>query len=127
MDDDLSVTLDSESRSPARARRALSHFLNVRGVDGEVQHAALLIVSELVSNAVQHGRAPIQLNAAVSDEALLVEVTDGGTPFDRGVGQAAAETGRGFAIVETLARQWGVATGAEQGKTVWAELEATST
>ena len=58
------------------ARDWLSSSFEARLDHGELDQAKLL-VSELVSNAVMHGRGEIGVRAHLNDERLLVEVTGG--------------------------------------------------
>lgn len=87
-----------------------------------------VVVSELLTNAVVHGRT-----ASVATCRLLVpgyvEIAvndDGpgephlGDPDDR------RESGRGLRIVEALSASWGVEDVPDDGKTVWARLGAPS-
>ncbi len=81
---------------------------------------AVMVVSELVANAVRHGRAPIRLVAVLDGERLWLEVTDGGRamprPRDPGAGG-----GWGLAIVQHVARDWGIGPGPGR---IWCELGA---
>jgi len=85
---------------------------------------ALLLVNELVSNAIEHGRPPQTLRLAHDDDGcLLVEVDD------RSVSGAVARVpdekgGRGLVLVAGVATAWGQTERAD-GKTVWAELPLT--
>lgn len=92
------------------------------------------VVTELVTNAVIHGRSARGSRVVVAyhldDERLRVEVRDAasGTPrLDPSVLEDAddAEGGRGLKIVAALADDWGV-TPRVIGKTVWAELAVSS-
>jgi anti-sigma regulatory factor (Ser/Thr protein kinase) len=108
---------------PDTARRA-RRFLRDRmrewrlGVQADV---ALLLVSELVNNAVLHARTDIAVVVHVAGGRLRVAVHDG-SPADvrirRGGG---GDAGRGLLLVERLSDGWGVErTGS--GKGVWFEL-----
>ncbi|WUT05432.1 SpoIIE family protein phosphatase [Streptomyces sp. NBC_00704] len=79
-----------------------------------------LIVSELVTNAIRHGRPPVQLRL-IHDRALICEVSDGGgtAPHMRRA-RTYDEGGRGLLLVAQLSRRWGTRPGAK-GKTIWAE------
>ncbi|NYD22518.1 ATP-binding protein [Kineococcus aurantiacus] len=94
-------------------------------VPEDTVEAALLLASEVVTNAVVHGDGMVQLHVhRVDGSALRVEVSDdgGGMPLI-GAQRADAESGRGMAMVELLSSRWGtdLAVG-PTGKTVWFEL-----
>lgn len=96
-------------------------------VPGEVLDAAAVVVSELVGNAVRHGRALPDGNLLarweVADRTLRLEVVDGGTGPQGPVRHARedAEGGRGLELVQALAMTWGSGPGFP-GTAVWAEL-----
>lgn len=86
---------------------------------------ALLLTSELVTNAVRHGDGEITCRLWPGPEVLRLEVTDASPAqpetVERGL---AAESGRGLQIVECVASRWGATTaGHSTGKTVWFELD----
>lgn len=107
----------------------------VRELAGRLGEEAVLVVSELVTNAVVHAGTDVDLLCRLEPEpeqpdtcAVVVEVTDrhpsraprdGGpdTPYDT------PEHGRGLRLVATLADAWGV-TYRRGAKTVWARLPA---
>ncbi|WP_329384188.1 ATP-binding protein [Streptomyces sp. NBC_01351] len=85
-----------------------------------------LLIAELTSNAVTHGRVPgrgFELRMTLLEEVLRVEVSDPRGDRRPAVRPHAyqAESGYGLRIVEALAVDWGV-TDRVIGKTVWAEL-----
>lgn len=91
---------------------------------GVCPDAVLLVVSELVTNAVLHARSEFELTLQNSDQVVRVEVSDRnprlpvwatGAPQD-------AYSGRGLALVRSLATDWGVECHEGNGKTVWCEL-----
>ena len=84
----------------------------------------VLVVTELVTNAYDHGAAPrrVALHRTHDPCRIRVEVSDG----DRGrvrVGRSrlGGHRGRGMVIVSQIAAEWGVRQHGE-GKTVWAEI-----
>jgi hypothetical protein len=84
----------------------------------------MLLVSELVSNAVRHARSSasgLQLRLAASRSCLRIEVTDADPrpPQPRAPAEL-DEPGFGFVLVDALASSWGV-DHAAAGKTVWIE------
>jgi CheY-like chemotaxis protein/anti-sigma regulatory factor (Ser/Thr protein kinase) len=85
---------------------------------------AVLLTSELVSNAVLHARTAVELRVRQIAHGLRVEVIDSGGGAL--VMRAATEedtSGRGLFFVETLATAWGTATVQPHGKRVWFELD----
>ena len=125
MEHGLSVTLAAVPRSAAHARHALADLLLDRGVDGEEKDLAVLVASELVTNAICHGRDPIALRADVTEHMVRVEVSDRGAQLGGNADYPDpwSTTGRGLAIVEAVSRDWGVEWHGDAGKTVWVELE----
>ena len=96
----------------------------VDGVLDEEQLAtAELLTSELVTNAVLHGRGEPVLAVDVDAHRVRVAVHDDTStaPVVRDLGPLAA-SGRGMQLVETLSARWGVDPGAD-GKDVWFEIE----
>jgi serine phosphatase RsbU (regulator of sigma subunit)/anti-sigma regulatory factor (Ser/Thr protein kinase) len=84
---------------------------------------AELIVSELVTNAVLHGRTPATLRVRRLPECIRVEVEDAGRDLPvRMRTTDEAMTGRGLDMVAALASAWGVDAGSNGGKIVWAEI-----
>ncbi|MGW6689554.1 ATP-binding protein [Streptomyces sp. NPDC054961] len=95
-----------------------------------------LVVGELAANAVLHGRVPgrdFEIRIAYDGLRVRVEVSDARgdkvppetLPETRpGVDGWSAEGGRGLALVQAVAREWGVAPRGPggPGKTVWAFL-----
>ena len=88
---------------------------------------AVLLVSELATNAVEHTRTGnagrFDVTICQRETSLLSVVKDGGsekTPRPRPV-DALAEDGRGLGLVDLVADRWGHC-GNERGRTVWFEL-----
>jgi PAS domain S-box-containing protein len=86
----------------------------------ELAFSTELIVSELVTNAIRYGNAPIQLRLILSD-TLICEVSDGSNtaPHLRRA-RTFDEGGRGLLLVAQLAERWG-SRQTPTGKTIWAE------
>ncbi|MET0740502.1 MAG: ATP-binding protein [Candidatus Nanopelagicales bacterium] len=114
--------------TPDQVRRArgLVHGFVVEGRLPTDADVAVLLTSEIVTNALRHGRAPFRLTVEAVDGTLRVEVRDAGgngrptvrgaTPEDLG--------GRGLALVDTLADAWGWQPDGTRGTVVWFELTA---
>jgi anti-sigma regulatory factor (Ser/Thr protein kinase) len=119
------VLLPCAPASVAVARRRLAAELTAAGVFEGVVGDAVLVVSELLSNAIRHARplpgAKLLLAWALVDGAVEVAVSDGGASTRPMTAQASVSSlgGRGLDIVEYLARSWGVRT-EDTGLTVWA-------
>ncbi|HUA70919.1 MAG TPA: ATP-binding protein [Solirubrobacteraceae bacterium] len=78
----LQVNLPHTVLAPGIARRSLADWL-APAVDDDELDTARLLVSELVTNAVIHGRGEITLRATLDEDRLLVEVIDEGRGFER--------------------------------------------
>ncbi|MCD0484468.1 SpoIIE family protein phosphatase [Streptacidiphilus sp. ASG 303] len=115
-------SLPFETSSAAAARRLVRERLAAWGL-GEEASAAELVVSELVTNAVRHGAAPLRLRL-IRDRALTCEVFDGSDNAPRlRHARANDEGGRGLFIVARLAQGWGTRYTSD-GKVIWAQLAA---
>ena len=115
------VTLPADVMSPRRARAIVAAQCAAWGLDG-VSDDAAVIVSELVSNSVQHAATFIHLTLFAFSDLLRLEVSDQSPrPLRHETRSALAEGGRGLLLVDALAGHYGVVGGPE-GKTVWAEL-----
>ena len=121
-----SFDLPPAPEAPAAARRLAGLLLRPwRVVDADAQDAALLVVSELVTNALQHAPVAdsIHVSFELSGEELVVAVADPSplVPRQR-VASADEEDGRGLSIIEAVAARWGVEPGPAHGKRVYAVL-----
>ena len=88
---------------------------------------ALILTSELVTNAVRHGRPAVTLAVQLEPSALIVVVTDTGPelpPLVPRTPHPDSPTGRGLVIVDALATRWGVTPQpGSTGKAVWFALD----
>lgn len=118
------LTLAEGLHAPAHARAWVAARL--LGIPPGIAEDTLLLVSELVTNAVRHGAPVIEIALVLDADRLRVEVTDGGDALPvvpLGRPSADRPTGRGLLIVAATAHDWGVVRlPGERGKTVWAEL-----
>lgn len=111
--------------SSAMAARAFAREVLSGWREPEAAEAVLLLVSELVANAVLHAGTTVEVVMRRRGGRLRVEVSD-----DSPVLPAArdfdtdATTGRGLGLVELLATAWGAEPRAEHGKVVWFEVDA---
>jgi anti-sigma regulatory factor (Ser/Thr protein kinase) len=92
----------------------------------EILDDALLLISELVTNAVRHGSPPILLALECDGEGLRVRVRDGAPALPRPRDSIPEdEGGRGLALVDALSDAWGAEPVVDEhggGKSVWFEL-----
>ena len=124
MEPAAAVTLPPTAHAPAVARRFVQEI--GESWPATVLDAALLAVSEAVTNAVRHGDGRIELCVAVGDGRIRIEVSDDGSgqprrrpPPEDDLG----EGGRGLYLLDALTVGWGTDVRADgPGKTVWLEL-----
>jgi anti-sigma regulatory factor (Ser/Thr protein kinase) len=119
------IELDGGTDAPSRGRHAVTEVLDGWGCEPGTREDLLLVVSELVTNAVVHGAEPIVVTMVRAPDRVRVEVTDGAaesSPQGNPRPPADAETGRGLSVVTRLAVAWGWRASPGRGKTVWAEL-----
>ncbi len=114
-----------EPASAGAGRRAVSRVLNEWGLSAEVVDDAVLIVSELVTNAVRHApsRDRLSLDLSLTGGVLHVSLSDSSHQAPRWrTPSGQDEGGRGIGIVDTLSARWGVAE-RPVGKTLWFEID----
>jgi DNA-binding NarL/FixJ family response regulator len=119
--DSARANLAALPQSAASARRFVDETLQ-RWEYGDLFDVVALLASELVTNAILHARSEVELSVRLTPAAIRVEVADHSA--ERPVPRAAAPedtSGRGLALVETLASAWGVDERVG-GKTVWFEV-----
>jgi anti-sigma regulatory factor (Ser/Thr protein kinase) len=122
---DMTMTLPCETQSARTARRELEHLLRAAGWAPLDTEWALLVVTELVANAVVHARTDVVVRCRVGAR-LRLEVTDGAGDAalrPRFVGPEHTR-GRGLGLVAAVSRAWGVVRGPAT-KTVWCEITRT--
>ncbi|MER6070583.1 SpoIIE family protein phosphatase [Streptomyces sp. NPDC001817] len=106
-----------------RARAFASGVLTSWRFPAELHDLGVLAASELVANSLQHGTPPMRLRLRRTDRRLIIEVTDGDDHLPRRRrAEPADESGRGIAIVATIASNWGCRRTPGGGKAVWCEF-----
>jgi len=115
--------------APRNVRAIIRVLLPAWGLQGSVVDDALLLASELVSNAVEHaqGEASLELEVLLADGWLRLALSDGSsiTPVVREV-RHEGERGRGMQLVAEVAERWGHEE-RNGGKRVWFDLRADGT
>jgi anti-sigma regulatory factor (Ser/Thr protein kinase) len=117
----LEIALPRSDDAPGLARHALESAF-ARKMSRVRLADALVVVSELVTNALVHGEGKIVLKADLRGSSLKVEVVDEGTGNAPEVRpESGADGGWGLRIVDSIAHRWGAFEGTTH---VWADLPA---
>ena len=119
-----SATLDAVALSAQAARSVVHSICTDARVPPPVTDTALLLVSEVVTNAITHGDGRPVVDIDVDSDRMRVCVSDAAAEVPSVLPQdEASEHGRGMFIVDTLASRWGVSPLAPTGKAIWFELD----
>ncbi len=119
---DAGVVLPRDPASVPLARDHVRSACLAAAVPPDTCDSAVLLASEVVTNAVIHGRGRVRLQVLAERHRVLVEVGDDNAtrPTVR-LRDDEATGGRGMAIVEMLAQRWG-SRESPGGKVVWFEV-----
>lgn len=120
------LTIEPELGAIAPARRWAKDHLRAAGVDGHVLDVLILLVSEVVTNAIAHALPPVSLHLIVNEDQARVEVYDRALEDPMKLDPPpSAEGGRGVALIDQLATNWGTVRvdDGEPLKFVWFELD----
>jgi PAS domain S-box-containing protein len=114
------VLLPGQPPASGEARSFLEGAAKAWRLDGEVTQLAMLLASELVTNAVRHGAGSVELRLHRAARSLFIEVVDesGRMPHQRRP-PPDDEQGRGLDLVDALAASWGARRLPDAGKVVW--------
>ncbi len=117
------LTLGESRVSASQARQFTTATLAHWGVGRETAEPAVLVVSELVSNALLHAAGGVELRLRRTQRQLHVDVRDRNTrlPSRRGA-EPSDEGGRGLHLVDHFCCRWG-ARQTDGGKSVWCEFD----
>ncbi|MEU3982116.1 SpoIIE family protein phosphatase [Streptomyces sp. NPDC026672] len=109
----------SDPAAVSEVRAAVTRELTCWGLE-DLMFTTELVLSELVTNAIRYGRAPVGVRL-LRDRALICEVSDTSTtsPHLR-YAASTDEGGRGLFLVAQLADRWGTRY-TPSGKIIWAE------
>jgi anti-sigma regulatory factor (Ser/Thr protein kinase) len=117
-------------QAPGEARGIVADLLGEHPCPEETIDVARLLVSELVTNVLRYAPGLIRLRVLILGSALRVEVHDHSAEAPQVLDTPPENlSGRGMALVESLADDWGVTVlldteDAEARKVVWFELPA---
>ena len=117
------TTLPADGRSASRSRRIVAQALEEASLEDLIDEA-LLLVTELVTNAVVHAGTELELEISTDPDRLRVEVSDRSPGTLPSVQEAPSETregGRGIFLLDALATEWGTRHFGT-GKSVWFQL-----
>ncbi|GGT03658.1 SpoIIE family protein phosphatase [Streptomyces chromofuscus] len=121
LDDDQVASWDvpADPAFVSTARDLATRRLSDWGLE-ELTFTTELIVSELVTNAIRYGSAPVRLRL-IRQNVLICEVADASSTSPRlRHARTTDEGGRGLFLVAQLSRRWG-ARSLREGKTIWTE------
>jgi anti-sigma regulatory factor (Ser/Thr protein kinase) len=129
-DDDppiLELELDPTPEAPSVARAAIVGFCQDCAVSSSALATAMLLVSEVVTNAVIHPDvkppAPIRMRGGVTPEVIRVEITDRGSGFTpQPRDPSRSHGGYGLYLLDKEALRWGVRQ--DEGNTLWFEVSS---
>jgi two-component sensor histidine kinase len=119
MGEHLDFNIKNDQRGLLAARRAVQTVLSE--TSPSVSSSAVLLMSELVTNALMHGDPPVSASIDRRLTDVRISVSDAGrdSPFVR---PRPDETGGyGLRIVDSLCERWGCDF-SKSGKTVWCEV-----
>ncbi|GAA2721412.1 ATP-binding protein [Cellulomonas aerilata] len=117
--------IEAELSSVAPARRWAREKFEAAGLEPDTRDLLVLLVSEVVTNAVAHAAPPLLLRIDVTPEVTRVEVKDRARKMPILKDPDPTETGgRGIRFVNDLSTRWGTepARGVDGLKTVWFEV-----
>lgn len=112
---------NDDPQSVSRVRQVVADEVDALGCH-DLVHDAVLVASELATNAVLHAGGMAAVRVAPIAEGVRIEVHDRTrVPPTMALGSPEAMTGRGLRLVASLSARW-AAEPTDGGKVVWAEL-----
>ena len=110
--------------SVPRARHYVEDYLEAACIDEETRWLALLLASEVATNAVEHAQSGFSLSIYLANDTIRVEIVDESPQLPRVELPALySPRGRGMFIVDAFSRDWGVEL-FNGSKAVWFEVPA---
>ncbi|WP_411120283.1 ATP-binding protein [Streptomyces sp. 058-1L] len=127
---EFGLLLEHSPLAPATAREAARSVLAAWGLDEDQIYSALLVISELVTNAVTHALPPVVLHLQATDDGsgrVQIHISDGGpqaAPSAWAAHRPSDEHGRGAEIVSALSERAGTGHDIDGLIDHWADLNA---
>lgn len=117
------LLLRAHPASAGQARSVVARLARQAGFDEPSVDLLVLLTSEVVANAVIHGRSVVRLTVGVDGAVMRVEVGDDNSrhPLLQSHDVDALD-GRGVRMLQSCTSSWGVRPD-EIGKTVWFEVD----
>lgn len=116
------IVLPQALTSAAEAR----HFVRTTVAEwklAELVDDAMLVASELATNAVTHAESTCRIRLSLNPTSLRIDVIDAGAGTPEPQPESATEEhGRGLHLIDAVADAWGLEEIPGDGKVVWAEL-----
>jgi anti-sigma regulatory factor (Ser/Thr protein kinase) len=115
------VAVPRESTAARKVRGWVRHCLEQWGAGPSAIERAILVASELVTNAFKYGHGRIEVRLQLGQAAARIEVIDEGSDQVLAVREQPEDrtSGWGLQIVDSLSARWGVFEGTTH---VWADL-----
>lgn len=122
MSGSVELSIAPSANAPAYARRWLRDVLTQSAMSRELLEDTVLVVDELVTNAVVHAATPIVVALEFGPGGCECSVMDrcAAGPMPRLV-ERADGSGRGLRLVEAVSSEWGVER-SSIGTRVWAAI-----
>ena len=121
----ITCTLPADVAVAGTSRLAAAELLRAIRADESLIEEVLLVVSELVTNAVVHAGSVVDLTITIEDDQVRIEVGDRASAHPaRRTTDAETVGGHGLHLVDQSATEWGVEPRPDghAGKVVWAVL-----
>lgn len=121
------LVVHASPRAVRDARQLMQRLCQQLGVADELADTSVLLISEVVTNAVMHAQSEARVSITVSAHEVYVEVADDATKMP--VAQPRNDTavsGRGVGMLDVAASEWGVRSDVV-GKTVWFTVTSSTT
>ena len=115
----------AELRSATEARRFVEDELRPAGAGEDTLCHALLLVTELVTNAARHAQSAVDLTIVGEHGRIRIEARDDSTVIPKAPRMDTETRHRGLQLIEDLSEGWGVDVRGDDGKVVWCELAST--